>query len=222
MKPVLKFKEVQDLILYELYWFFNDPDSPDAVEPEHIKRPVMQHTSGLFIDEAIDLLVSKTFIRDAGVLPREISITAEGISYVENELEHPLTFLAQQHEEILATGRPPTFAPSGAADTWDPLPIERGAPEYQRAVSALEETVETVRGDNGYASSVPEEHSQVLASLSTGLEWIKNKLPSRTQVKSLILDTLNFLQQKFSGAVIGEVASRAAKAVVDWLKSLVL
>jgi hypothetical protein len=107
-------------------------------------------------------------------------------------------------------------------DEWAPLPIERSAPEYEHAVSALEEAVETVRGDNGYAANAPEEHGQVLASLSTGLEWIKTKLPSRAQVRSLIVDTLNFLQQKFSGAVIGEVASRAAKAVVDWLKSLVV
>jgi hypothetical protein len=40
---------------------------------------------------------------------------------------------------------------------WEPLPLERENPHLQTTIAAVDEVVEKVQADNGYAANLPEE-----------------------------------------------------------------
>ncbi len=56
---------------------------------------------------------------------------------------------------------------------WHPLPLDRADPGLQAAVSALDEVIEQVRGDNGYNATIPEERNYVLTALSAAVKTMK-------------------------------------------------
>jgi hypothetical protein len=100
-------------------------------------------------------------------------------------------------------------------EVWEPLPLDRQSTEYLNAVENAEKALEVVRGNNGYRTAEPEEHARVTASLETGLDWLKNRVPSRGVIIAFLWAPLGHLANKFSDSLIGEVAKIAAKAVWD-------
>ena len=88
-------------------------------------------------------------------------------------------------------------------------------------MTAIEEVIETVAGDNGYGANEPEERSHILWSLNKGLKALKDALPSRNQIQALIVAPLNLLARKFAETSMGEVAKIAvARAIPGRLESL--
>lgn len=106
------------------------------------------------------------------------------------------------------------------SDIWEPLPIDRGTPEFEAAVEATEAAALVVENDNGYAVNEPGERGHIVDSLKVGLEWIKEGAPSLAQVRATVLAPLKFLASKFSGAAMGEAAKVAVAKVVAWLASI--
>jgi hypothetical protein len=104
-------------------------------------------------------------------------------------------------------------------DDWVPLPIDREATEYLEAVESLEAAIETIRADNGFAAHYPEEREEILSSLNEGLEWLRNKVPTRAQIKSALIAPLNWVAVTFGDAVTGEIAKKAAQKLVDLIMS---
>jgi hypothetical protein len=104
-------------------------------------------------------------------------------------------------------------------DVWEPLPIERGNPTYERVLESIEAVVDRVEGDNGYAASAPEERQNILWSLRTGLDALKSKFPTRTQVSELLVKPLTFLSHRFAENAVGELAKRAINLILGWLFS---
>jgi hypothetical protein len=105
-------------------------------------------------------------------------------------------------------------------DDWAPLDINRGSPEFLDAVDAIGEVLEGIRQDNGFAANYPSEKEGIVNSLSEGLEWLKQKKPSKAQIKAMILAPLRWLVGTFGNAVLGEMAKNAAQKVVDFILSL--
>jgi hypothetical protein len=73
-------------------------------------------------------------------------------------LRHALRELDQTYDALQIT--PDDFAEPEAE--WTPLPLERGEPELQTLIEAIDDTAERVRADNGYAANLPEEREYVL------------------------------------------------------------
>jgi hypothetical protein len=105
-------------------------------------------------------------------------------------------------------------------DDWAPLDINRDTPEYLDAIGAIEETLEGIRQDNGFAANYPSEREGIMNSLSEGLEWLKQKRPSKAQIKAMILVPLRWIVGTFGNAVLGVMAKNAAQKIVDFLLSL--
>jgi hypothetical protein len=98
--------------------------------------------------------------------------------------------------------------------------LDHGAPEYQKAVSALSGVTEAVRQNNEYASSEPEDREQRVAELEAGKELLKPKRVRIAALVGLLLPALTYLATKFADAAIGEAASEAMtalKALIDTL-----
>ena len=103
--------------------------------------------------------------------------------------------------------------PSPEVDEWAPLKLDRESTEYEVAVRQLEDVIEQLRRDNGYAATYPEERGNVLWSLQSGLELLKEKLPTKSQVRALILAPLRLLGRRFAETSLGEIADLAWRAV---------
>ena len=104
-------------------------------------------------------------------------------------------------------------------DEWAPLPLERNHPAYEPAVANLERVIDAVEGDNGFAAIEPENREIVVSSLRAGLDLIKNHIPDRKVVHSLVLGPLNWLKTRFAEAAIGELAKQAVVWLLKWLAS---
>jgi hypothetical protein len=100
---------------------------------------------------------------------------------------------------------------------WSPLPLDRDSEAARVAISLTEELVERVRGENGFAVAEPERHSATIWSLQTGLDAIKTRRPSRSQIVTLLFTPMRWLSDKFAGAAIGELAKQALHALLTWI-----
>lgn len=102
---------------------------------------------------------------------------------------------------------------------WAPLGLERGDPTLQEAIERIDEVIEAVRADNGYAANVPEERAYVLTSLSTGSEVLKNEqTTSFPFVRVYILEPLERVIRRFKDGVLGAIAEGARAAIVQYIK----
>jgi len=96
---------------------------------------------------------------------------------------------------------------------WEPLPFEWDEKLLDAAEAAVEEALERVRGNNGFAASHAEEHKRLVWSLSTGLDALKRRVPSRAQIVEVLLKPLKWLAETFAKSVLGEVGKAAASSV---------
>jgi hypothetical protein len=105
------------------------------------------------------------------------------------------------------------------ADEWTPLDIDRADPIYLDAVNSVEEAIEAIRQDNGFAATYPQEREGILRVLHEGLVWLKEKVPTQSILQTMLISPLRWVSSIFGNAVVGEVAKKAAQKVVDFLST---
>jgi hypothetical protein len=103
---------------------------------------------------------------------------------------------------------------------WEPIPLDRTDEKLQAAIVALDETVEQLRSDNGYAATYPEERKFVLTKLQTITKSLKEDAEiSWMYVKDFALEPLGMLIKRYGLALLGGLAEVAKTAVKEWIKS---
>ena len=194
--------------------------APIAVE--FIADLSSEDISPMFARKAIGILKNQERVHRIRDYPATYEITIKGIKDIEAQLADSKSIL---HRYMNRSGDSKSskklLEKHTYKDEWEPLKIDREAPDYKNAVSAIGEVIETVTGDNGYAATEPEERNHILWSLNEGLEALKDALPSRNQIQALIVAPLNFLARKFAETSMGEVAKIAVAKVLEWLFGLV-
>jgi hypothetical protein len=111
-------------------------------------------------------------------------------------------------------------APAASDGDWSPIPLDRSDSEQSAALGALEKTVEELRGDNGYATTNPEEKAFVQDKLSAVARRLKDDSQiSWMYLNEFALKPLGILIKRFGKAAIGITASAAREALFSWLKS---
>ena len=156
------------------------------------------------------------------------SITEAGIVLVERSLrrrDSDLTYFMQHGDEALddIAGLNSIFMTDAErldSDPWIPLPIDRESSDYKETVEEIEKAIETIRQDNGYAANEPEERNSILETLETGVRWLKERLPTKAQMTSLLATPLRWVATKFPDTIIGEAAKRAAQKLLDYISGL--
>lgn len=95
---------------------------------------------------------------------------------------------------------------------WTPLEIERTDPGVQKAIESLQNVIEEVRADNGYAAKLPEERAFVLEGLQNTLNKFESPSISAAYVR-LGMERLITLGRRFAGTV-KEAGITSAKAAL--------
>lgn len=105
---------------------------------------------------------------------------------------------------------------------WRPLEFSKEEAEYKEAVAAVEEALKAAEGSNELANNHPEEREGILAALREGIDWLRNRVPSKAIITATVLQPLRWLATTLANTVAGEAAKRAAQRILDWLGSLLL
>lgn len=103
---------------------------------------------------------------------------------------------------------------------WEPLPIDRSSPEYEKAIEAWEEGLEKIEGDNGFAATEPETRNGIVETLRGGLKTVKEGSPSRAFIISGPIAAFKYVIKKFGDAVASLSAKEAVKAILAWLMQI--
>jgi hypothetical protein len=105
-------------------------------------------------------------------------------------------------------------------DLWEPIPLDRTDQLQKGAVEAVDRIIEELRGDNGYATTNPEEKAFVQDKLSA----VAKRLKEDSQISWMYLlefafKPLGIVIKRFGGAAVGVAALVAKDALTSWLKS---
>jgi hypothetical protein len=141
--------------------------------------------------------------------------TMKLLELVERDLTSKKISASHRLEQIL--GVPVSSVANNSLDTWVPIVDDNDNLERKEAISAVEEIIVRVEGDNGFAATNPSARDSILYSLRTGVEMLKNHTPSREQVTANILKPLKYIGDLFAKHTIGELAKKATEKLVLWL-----
>lgn len=113
------------------------------------------------------------------------------------------------------------FDPAIEDKEWEPIPLDRSDEKLKVAITKIDEAIQVIEGDNGYAANVPGEREYVVSSL----KLISGQLKVETQiywmyVKNFALDPLVTVAKRFGKAATGLAAAIARAAIIDWLKDV--
>ncbi|MCH8997994.1 MAG: hypothetical protein IID48_06960 [Proteobacteria bacterium] len=190
-----------------------------SIDRNNIEKLAPRNASQVFTKKAVGALFSRELIEFVDVEFDTYSISEEGIIYIENQLDNEESFINSYVEE-----KPTNYniieLPADIDDEWEPLPIDRTTPEYEKAVEALDDAVEKIEADNGYAANQPEERNSVVWSLKQGVAAIREMAPSLAQVRALVMDPLNSAIKTLKESGPGLAAMFAREALKEWIKSL--
>ncbi len=228
-----RFAELTEAVLYELYLnvAVKGLEGGDA---EHIaKQALGGRATRSYVHRAMQYLLRQQFVEedyDRETDEEYFSITDRGIEHIDEQREvrgSPISnymnigqdwLFRSDNSESSDEGHEASLA--SEEDIWEPLKIDRAAPEYERAVEAIDDAIEKIEGDNGYAATQPDERNNVVWSLKEGITAIKEMAPSLAQIRALIMAPLNSAIRTLKESGPGLAAMLAREALKEWLKSL--
>ena len=146
------------------------------------------------------------------------SISIDGIEEIEDYLDKPSSRLYELLEMFPGFGNEFEVNEKFVIESgWEPLEIEREGANFEAAVEATEDALDTIEGSNGYADSEPDERNQIVWTIRSGLEALRSGLPTKSHIQTLLLEPLSYLASKFADASIGAAAKHAIEKIVAWL-----
>jgi hypothetical protein len=225
------------IILCKLYQRHVNDDPQLEFSAKEIVQMFSQPVSYNLVVSALEIFRGRTHNRPDAPISRhkkngseefKYRLTYDGLLLVEKNLADPnsdIYHFFQHGDRVLddIAGIDSLFVipqEKWESDPWSPLPIDRADPRYTEAVTDVENALEVVRGDNGFAATHPNEREGILSTLEDGLRWLKERTPNRSQIFSLLVAPLQWLASNFSKAVIGEAAKKAAQSVLDLLHTV--
>jgi AraC-like DNA-binding protein len=102
-------------------------------------------------------------------------------------------------------------------DTWTPTVVELTEENAERAISELEQAIEEIAANNGYASSEPAERNAILGSLRSGIDALKSRVFTKSFFIEAVQKPLAYLSKKFTDSAIGLAAKKALEVLVGLL-----
>ena len=142
-----------------------------------------------------------------------IALTDSNLSYGETAYVLTDTGLSLADELIRSNTQSPAADSGSSDDEWQPLPWEWQEPHLDNAIQAVENALDRVRGDNGFASAKPETHQRLVWSLSAGLEGLRKRTPDRKEIFAMLYKPLKWLAENFAKSALGEVGKAAGNYV---------
>jgi hypothetical protein len=211
--------------LYKLYEAHMEDDDKDRYSVSEICSMFSEEVPRKLVQSALELLFGddhqgeRPIRRHGKAGGHAYVISQEGILRVERALLRRDSVAAYLHTRPDATleevaGFEGIFYTPGEradVDSWVPLELDRESDEFKQTLQLLEESYETIRGDNGFAAKYPSQRAGILASLEEGLDWLKNKTPSTRQLTDMLIKPLQWIATTFGNSVLAEAGKRAAE-----------
>lgn len=212
-----QFQSIKDQTLYDIYQLSREPEFDFPIPFDDIANVVPEISGSFYAQKVISALV------DDGYLEKKVSvsgalmgyqISGHGIYYVEGQFELPDSIIAKYAAKLEVEKN---STQSQTEDVWEPLKIDKAATDYVEAVEKVETAIAKIRADNGYASTEPEERDNIVGALDSGLTRLKNGMPTRDELRALLLRPLKYITKRFADTALGEVAKAAFAALMKLL-----
>jgi hypothetical protein len=220
------------ILLYKIYSFHIDGDEDKPLSLRQIGDLFPQPLPLNLVQASIDwmrLKVGRDYLRRLGNKENyRYSIAPEGIKFVEMELlrkSSPIAHFREYGDESLTfvAGLESPFMTEEerrSIEDWRPIDFEKEDPQYKEAEQALDEAITAIEQDNELAAKLPEEREGLLQTLRDGVEWLKEKRPTKRQLQSLLVSPLNWIISNFARTVMAEAAKKAAEKLLALLTSI--
>ena len=115
---------------------------------------------------------------------------------------------------------PEDFESAVVDSQWEPIPLDRNDEKLQEATKALDNAIQAIEGDNGYAVKVHAEREYVLSRLKSIRATLKEKAQVVwPELRANAIDPLARVIRRFGPAAVGVAAVAARNAIVEWLKA---
>ena len=84
----------------------------------------------------------------------------------------------------------------------------------------IDELIQALEQDNGYAANEPDERSFILSALQAGAQALRDQtVIYRMQFRAFIWEPVKQVATRFGPSAIGVIADTAKEIIKDWLKS---
>jgi hypothetical protein len=104
---------------------------------------------------------------------------------------------------------------------WEPLPLDRTDTSLQAVTSQLDETINAIEADNGYAAALPGERDMVVDALSnTANRLKKDPTTSWGYLQKNAFEPLKTVLRRFKGAALGAVVTLMIATFRTWIQNL--
>ena len=111
--------------------------------------------------------------------------------------------------------------PNGEPE-WEPIPLDRSDERLITATTKLDEAIQQIEQDNGYAVSSPGERDYVIENLKHVSKILKEQGKIYVmQLKTYAIEPLVRVINRFGPAAAGVAAATAKEALKDWLKGII-
>ena len=105
-------------------------------------------------------------------------------------------------------------------DAWEPLPLDRQNPALAQAIEKIDELIQAITQDNGYAANEPDERNYILSALRSGAQALRDQtVIYRMQFMGFIWEPIQRIATRFGPSAIGVLADAAKESIKEWLKS---
>jgi hypothetical protein len=102
---------------------------------------------------------------------------------------------------------------------WEPLEIEYDTTDAEVAIGEIENALEKIEADNGYAAHHSSERDTIVHSLKQQLELLKTNFAySRVLFFDGVIKPLLKVSKRLGNSVTGAAAKGALEAVTKWVK----
>lgn len=230
-KPKHRVRALIAIVLYKLYELHINDDPREKLSLEEICALFQVEVSRNLLRSAIESMRAQRGANPwvarhgNGEIGHSYSITFAGILAVEEALlrkDSLIRYYSNHGDSVIdeIAGIDSTFKTDeehAEADQWSPLSLDRESEKFIEATKSLEKAIEAIEQDNGFAATYPDERSGILATLQDGLIWLKERAPTRAQVRSFVLSPLQWVIGTFGKSFVGEAAKEAWKRISDLL-----
>ena len=233
-KRALRLIPLSEIILYRLYEAHISDDLKDKYSFEDIQLMLKEQVSRKLISSAITHLMGKKYEQrpyigrsgKSGEYTYFISI--DGIFQVEKQLNrgNSIANCLLNNPDVdlkaIAGFDGIFYTPQERIDVdqWKPLPIDRETESFKRAIKDVENALEIIRGDNGFAEELPETRNGIVENLTEGIQKLKTGKTTVQRLKSLIIAPLQWVAATFGNTLIGTAAKNAAEGLYKYILSL--
>ncbi len=108
---------------------------------------------------------------------------------------------------------------SATEDAWEPLPLDRQNPALAQAIEKIDELIQAVEQDNGYAANEPDERNFILSALRIGVQALKDQtVIYGMQFQAFIWEPIKKIATRFAPGAIGVLADAAKEGLKEAFK----